>query len=1003
MNFFAQSNFHFAILLKQIALRELISPLTSDRFITQWQQELLVNTLLIREMPHLALQAIRAPGPSINTSLRIKTLLANNLITEAFELQRSKSDENHLVEFFKGCHQHKKWNHVLHLAMTEREGEVLCKFLQTCDTLLSENLHVLYLLQRNKYIEAISYLDETKHKPRSMLMQRKLENTQDLIMSSYKLAMNSTNRTLCDQYMTIKNRLQIDVQHDAVPKPLSSELNPFIVDANANVVGSVFHRAMISAKKTGFNTTSNKNHIPLLGSIRIEIDPDDESTEQKPILEPKPYVGLKRRKEFAYENHGDPDTKQPAAKRQRVDSFSIADVETKKHAPGINSYLLTSLTNQSQIIGKRLLSHLNDNDANDDDMDETVVIDPDEGQRNSFGELCDTVNLLSTPVVKSSRLEKHNRIDSRCHTPQSILKQRHTDIGSMSRRSTSPSLTVNSAKRSVDFNAKSFCYTIPSQNDEYRLDAIQETIAINLQENDEDDSSSVNTSSSIKGRRPIHSGKNSTTSNSVDEFYSPETSKVQNESSVQGIEENDLSHIMPQTDAPLTPISSYTVSPRRKLRSQTPEVDIMSSTRRITRSRSKLNLDDTIEENVTKQPVLNTSTPKRTTPRPSPSRFLSKNVITSNAMKVQSDVEQSQKNLTELQNPEVSHEPDDNDLVDSAVEVKQRNLLKDASELSLRQRSMYVMESTDEEDATQSKRNLHLLQDSSAFASIYSIGSNTTTADTTQANTTTADTSGSSTHTHTQIDESMDHATPNTKEISEQMIQVEAATSGHERTIDIEVDESYRSKTNIEHVQPPSNEQQAEIEAMQISTVNTENPIPTVEASKVIETTVTEETSITVTAKLPTNYLIDNTAAVSDSMVQKFSRFEHYTTSFFNETQRPQENLLDDSSQCGPLILHESDSNEDSDDEVVNVIDSDDQKSDGDDQSENNSISSGSESEIEEEEIGDEEAEEEAEEEEAVNVDDNDEAEVIMHRLHMILMTNKRNHHKFVPFLCFKN
>lgn len=984
MTFFVRLNFQFAISFKQIALRELISPLTSDRFITQWQQELLVNTLLIRDMPHLALQAIRAPGPSINTSLRVKTLLANNLITEAFELQRSKSDENLLIEFFKGCHEHKKWNHVLHLALTEREGEVLCKFLQTCDTLLSENLHLLYLLQRNKYIEAITYLDEAKHKPRSMLMQRKLENTQDLIMSSYKLAMNSTNRTLCDQYMTIKNRLQVDVQqNNAISKPLSSELNPFIVDANANAVGSVFHRAMISAKKTGFNTALNKNHIPLLGSIRIDIEPDDESTEQKPtLLELKPYVGpMKRRKESAYENHADPDTKQPAAKRQRIDSFSIADVEMKKHAPGINSYLLSSLTNQSHIVGKKLLSHLDDNDDNDDDMDDTVAIEKEQGQRNSFGELCDTVNLLSTPVVKSSRLEKHNLIDSRCHTPQSILKQRHTDIGSsISRRSTSPSLTVNSAKRSVDFNAKSFCYTIPSQNDEYRLDAIQETV--NLRENDEDDSSSV-ASSSIKGRRPIHSGKNSTASNSVDEFYSPETSKVQNESTVQNIEVNDLSHILPQPNTPTlvpTPTASYTVSPRRKLRSKTPEVVPISSTR-ITRSRSKLNLDDTIDqETATKQPMLNTSTPKRTTPRKSPSRFLSKDVITSNALKVQSEIEQSQKKLAESATPEVSHELD-SDLVDASVGQKQQNLLKDASEYSFH-RSAYVLESTGEDDATQSKRNL--LQDSSAFVSTYSVGSNTTTAETS-----------------TQIDESTENATTSATEISEQMIQEEAASSMRERTINIEIDESCRvavphqslsemrenveeSEANTEHVQSQSNEYQAEnVEAMDVSTeptANAANQSPIFEVSKVIETTVTEERSVTVTEKLPTNYLVDSSEHVSDSMVQTFNRYEHYTSSFFSETQqRPQENFLEDSSRCGPVIIHETESNKDSEDEVVNVTDS---ESKSDEQSDNESISSDSdgESEIEEGDVGDEEAEEEAEEEEeTVNVDDNDESEVIFH------------------------
>lgn len=895
--------------------------MTSDRFITQWQQELLVNTLLIRDVPHLALQAIRAPGPSINTSLRIKTLLANNLITEAFELQRSKFDENLLIEFFKGCHDHKKWNYVLGLSLTEREGEILCKFLRTCDSLLSENLQLLYLLQRNKYIDALTYLDDTKNKLRSQAMHRKLENTQDLIMSSYKLAMNSTNRTLCDQYMTIKNRLDVDAQQNSdEPKPLSSELNPFIVDANANVVGSVFHRAIVSAKRTGFNTPLSKNHIPLLGNIRIELD-SDEIEDYKPILEPQPYIGImKRRKEITYENQADPDSKQPAAKRQRIDSFSIVDVPMRKPAPGIKSFLLSSLTNHS-FAGKKLQLQ--------DEMDDVAEIDMTKGPRNSLGELCDTVNLLSTPVVKSSRLEKHSRIESRCQTPQSILKQRHTEIGStISRRSTSPSLTVNSARRSVDFNAKPFCYTIPSVNDEYRLGAIEETL--NVQ--DDDDSSSQHSPSSIKGRRPIHSAKNSTASNSIDEFYSPETSKVQNEMVEQHAHEmdnNDLSRISHNANAQ-TPTTSH-IKSRRNLRSKTPEPPALSSTR-ITRSRSKLNLDDTVEsEDVTQQPFLNTSTPKRTTtPRRSPARSLSKNVVKSNALKAQTETNSS----TKLSK--------NNDSIEMRDEAKQRNYLKDASEMSLKQRSLQSY-SIDEMDATQSKQNL--LQDSSSFASTLSFEKEQSLKDRTDALKDNNDATGS-----------VQAEPETTEELSTEQMQEDFDEV--EKEIQSEIDEAVNVENEIpeETVGIVSNVAQNDdqMEAQNVESTETLpiTPEPEEYAGKLQPTvqvteTVTEETTITITKKLPQNYLVDSSMAVNDSMMQKFSRYEHYTTSFFSDTQHGQ-NLLEDSSICTPFGTQEttdSKSNADSEKEVVNIDDLDDDSES--ESSSNNTISSDSESDIE--------------------------------------------------------
>lgn len=868
----------------------MISPLTSDRMISQWQQELLVNTLLIRD-PRLALHALRAPGPSINTPLRIKTLLANNLITEAFELQRSKFDEHLLLEFYKGCHVNKKWNYVLGLSLTEKEGEILCKFLKNCDSLLSENLQLLYLLQRNRYIEALTYLNDLKNKPRSMIMHKKLENTQDMIISSYKLAMNTTNRALCDQYMAIKDRLQVDVQeNNETTSPLSSHLNPYIVDSN--VVGSVFHRAIVSAKRTGFNSTSQKHHIPLLGNIRVDLDLE-EVDEYKPILEPKPYIGLlKRRKEISYENNADPDQRQPAAKRQRTDSFSIADQPPKKQAPGINM-LMTSLTNQSQLAKKAVRQM---------DLDDTIEIDND--GRNSLGELCQTINLLSTPVVRSGRLDKHNRIESRCQTPQSILKQRHTEAGSIiSRRSPSPSLTVHSARRSVDFSAKPFCYKIPSiVDDEYRLGAIEETGHIQ----EDDSSSSIHSPSSIKGRRAIHSGKNSTASNSIDEFYSPETSKVQeeqqHEKSIQCTENNELSRISHQDESPVA--SNSNIKPRRRLRSKTPELPMMSSTR-ITRSRSKLNLYDSIDyENVTPQPVLNTSTPKRATPKRSSSRSLSKNVITSNALKVQSETQI----LSRDNEPQSIDTYSSNDSPDIR---EQRNYLKDASELSVKQGSMAYL--TDDLDGTKFKQNL--LQDSSSFAS--------------------------EEHSEDDVVEKLSERTASIQEeIAETVDQnvqetedVEDEPISDQSTVDISM-ERVENEQNI-----LSNQENIEITSVASSSTQ-DNPIPAV----VVTETVSEQTAITVT---PQNFLVDSSIGASESIVQEFNQYERYTSSFFSETTH-RKNLLEDSSIC-TQVATESASNMGSGKDIVNLddLEEEEQEEDDDDDddddgetSSNNTISS---------------------------------------------------------------
>lgn len=651
-------------------MKELISPLTSDRLISKWQQELLVNTLLIRDMPNLALQALRAPGPTVNTLLHVRTLLANSLITEAFELQRSKFDENLLIEFFKGCNEHKKWNYVLNLSLNEREGEILCKFLSTCETLLSENLQLLYFLQRNKYIDALTYLDSLKHKPRSMLMQRKLENTQDLIMSSYQLSMSSTDRSFCDQYMAIRPRLMIDVleRGENHMKPLSCELNPFIVDTNANVVGNVFHRAIISAKRTGFennedNKNPSKNYIPLLSNPRIDFD-FDENEKLSPVLQPKPYMGQSKRKPDIWNDRNmEPELRQPAAKRQRIDSYSIADQAPMKHAPGISSFLLTSLSNQSnQMLSKKQCDTLI--------LDETIDVEDD--QRNSYGELHETVNLLSTPVVKSSRAEKNSRLGSRCDTPQSILKNRHTEVGSQ--RSISPSLTIHSARRSVDFSEKTYRYTIPSdkQLENERLGTISEKINV-----EGDDSSVKSSPYSISARRAIHSNRRSQ-STSTDEFYSPEPSKKETSQHIEpfnaenGNKITEISQISHKNETPTGGIKD--VKARRRLRSTTPEAstNIMSSIR-ITRSHSKQTEDSTDNAAV----ALSSSTPMRSLRKRSSERSVNKpfNIEMSTVSKEKQknllkDASFASKSFSEQTNLEYD---------ESSNDASQKNLLPESS------------------------------------------------------------------------------------------------------------------------------------------------------------------------------------------------------------------------------------------------------------------------------------------------------------------------------------
>lgn len=832
-------------------------------------------------------------------------------------MQRSKCNDDLLVEFYKGCHEHKKWNCVLGLSLTEREGAILCKFLQNDSSLLADNLQLLYLLQRNKYIEALTYLDDIKYKPRAAIMQRKLKNTQDAIISSYKLAMNKTQSSLCDQYMEIKSRLEVDVEQSGnTYKPLSSQLNPYLMDSNANVVGSVFHRAIVGAKRTGHGFSDPKrNHIPLLGNLRIEFG-TDEIIENTLIVKPKPYVGImKRRKEISYECDIEPDQKQPAAKRQRTDAF--VNEPPTQYTSAMDSFIVSSQSQKAPRQSERM------------DCDESM--ERDNAQRNSMGELCETVNLLSTPVVKSSRSDKH-RMESRCQTPQSILKQRHTDIGStISRRSTSPSL--HSTRRSVDFNAKSYLYTIPAANEEYRLDSIQE--AGNVV--DDDDSSSVYSPSSIRGRRSIHSGKNSTASNSMDEFYSPETSKVEERSA----QAADMSHISHPDAVP----STSNVPTSRRARSKTPEVTSVLSSTRITRSRSKLNLEDSVnDDSVTQEPVLNTSTPKRTTPKRSSSQSLSKNIITANALKA---LEVNRRAMEQ------------NDSSVESISTPQRNYLKDASDMSLRAGMLNY--TVDELDATQPNQNL--LQDSTYLditgVSFYSSDKRNELLEQLdeeikgeiQAKIDHQIDNADMGQEHTAEDEELEQQ--NESEVLLPQVDVQSTHQDEQEAAETIIDNEPQIEPQNEPQNQPQNELEKESEKEPESEIQQqyqpdaelhyqpeiepqnepENDVEMDDIEMKCLPTESESSSYQAdnaeahTTRSAQNYLIDSSAPVSESMLQAFNKYDQCTTSFFNETE-PAHNFLEDSSICQTTSVQGSSNaavaaDEANDREVVNLDDFD--------------------------------------------------------------------------------
>lgn len=391
-----------------------------------WQRELLIGALLINDVPHLALRALHAPGSPISPSLEIRTLLANDLVTDAFQVQRMKRNRNLLFEFFQGCHEQRKWHYLLNLSLNDKEEECLGEFLRSIESSLGEHIHFIYLLRRCKYLEAVTFIDDLHQKKRSGHLDLDTPNT---ILSTYRLTMAPSIRKFCDLYYAQRDDINVKLNSKAnCPKPLSTQLSQ-----NAFAVGGgVYHQSLIHTEQTSVTYWENQeskmcgiapSNVPFLYGVRVNPSPNNSFDDR--VCYPEPFVPTSKRRFNESFGSG---VQGPAAKRQRTDTSNV-----------INSTLLTSFKPSAAHHSQSLAKSSNDSIEMDDTADVVQM-----------------QTTLSTPVVQSQRTDKKASFAllDRIGTPLSILKSRssyHTSSAA--------------SRRSVDSDDRSIRFTLPNDDD----------------------------------------------------------------------------------------------------------------------------------------------------------------------------------------------------------------------------------------------------------------------------------------------------------------------------------------------------------------------------------------------------------------------------------------------------------------------------------------------------------------------------------------------------------
>uniref|UniRef100_A0A336LLA0 CSON013661 protein n=1 Tax=Culicoides sonorensis TaxID=179676 RepID=A0A336LLA0_CULSO len=475
----------------ETAVEELTSPLSQSHTLKQWQRDFAISTLLKQEAPNLALRILKAPGVPVDPSLELKTLLSNDLVSEAFKFQRAKGDSNLLYEFFEGTMNVQKRDLLLDLSLNEGETKNLLAFLEKANVSLKENLQFVYLLQRSNFVDAVSLVDK---------LMKSTQNTNyalDVpreILTIYHTTLEPTSRQLA--YLAYSHPEKFHLKNfKQTPKPLSSKLIRQKLDAAAGI----YQRSILSVKEAGNkemfdNDQKHERNLPFLRRSDLGTFSFVQKTQTNNVVYPE--IIDREQKKRHHEDERDKNVIQfneyeRPSKRRKLDESEVPRGSFK-------DFDVSVLARFNPKIKPKFNFAQNDGSVKFSAANERTP------EKNQSVSTISQLTQLRTPIVEKAQCddspERHR------FTPQSILKS--TSHISLPRSITPLSYA---SRKSFESEEKSIRFAIPGSSTDTTLNS---TLQISNQ--------TINTTHEKTLDESVASKDLSLLSK--DEFFSPETS-----------------------------------------------------------------------------------------------------------------------------------------------------------------------------------------------------------------------------------------------------------------------------------------------------------------------------------------------------------------------------------------------------------------------------------------------------------------------------------------------
>ncbi|XP_046867323.1 protein ELYS homolog isoform X2 [Drosophila willistoni] len=213
------------------------------RHYEDWQMKLIIENLLAANATRLAMRlVIRPPGP-VSFPLYLRVLLANDRISEAFHYARLYDDDKGrplLEHFFRHFINLGKFKVLTELSLREDEEQLIYRLLRETKTRKTDSVHLILLLQKFKYVEAVSFMDEV-----AVERQQAANELSNTILSAYRSTMAPVTQSIAGKYLQIRNRLDgQEVAANQSPDPFSCQLVK--QSASSDMVGGIFQSSALS-------------------------------------------------------------------------------------------------------------------------------------------------------------------------------------------------------------------------------------------------------------------------------------------------------------------------------------------------------------------------------------------------------------------------------------------------------------------------------------------------------------------------------------------------------------------------------------------------------------------------------------------------------------------------------------------------------------------------------------------------------------------------------------